>query len=974
MKTKIFALIGIMALMSSLLLTASNIPNGQVIPEARSVESLPMFLEAKFDAHYRVPNIAAIELLLKEEGVLLDGARPEQVDAAVGGFMEEFVERNPTTPNPGKLRKLMAGERGKGPKVRAESPIKVFAVPVEFPGEDTFEHCGEIVTTSGPLFNEIPEPGPRDNNTIWYEEVSPELYDELYFGVGPDAGVIVNHPNLGPVDLRGNTMANYYLEQSEGIFMPDGVIYPTEWLQATHSEGWYGADACPPGTSHNIRAHDLVKETVDLVNADDPSFPWQDFDGDGDGFVDNYTVIHAGMGQEAGGGPQGEFAIWSHASVIDWPTGKLACAAGSAGCPDRDIAVREYSMDPENIDIGVIAEEFGHAAFGLPDIYTTDYQVSVANWAIMSAGSWNGILGGMEPAPFPLWFRYIIGWADMEELDYTSSGKFKVGQLSQRPNGTTEGLKINLPDQYITIPNPLNTGQAWWSDLGDLLENTLTYELDLTGTTDPIFSFASFWSIEVDWDYGYVEVSNDNGANWTILQDMDGILTDTDPNGNNQGWGLTGEGIDTLRFDLSAYAGETVLVRLRYSTDLAVQWDGWWADDISLDEDAINLFYDDVEGDPVGIADGWRLVPVTDIFPRYYLVEWRNLSGFDEGLQYPYQTVWSSETEWEVDRAPYSVPGMLLWYRDTAYGFDYTLSNSWYDSPSWGPKHALIVIDSHPFPYGWDNYSYSTGAPVRLSGRVQSADATFTLQETTPFTIRLGYDPATGEYVEVPLEAKDFGPRSAVSQFHDSVGYYPGFYFIGDGYLYWRDIDASAVIPAQGDYTTKITDLEGNPLYGLYGIDIGGTVLGSGNPGDDGVQFGLHIGIEKRAANGSWGMVKVWNSPAVLGLENEVSKVEAKPGQTLKYTLRIYNTTPIRQVYALDNPIPEYTTYVKGDGYDADSNSMHWEGWLAPYETAVLHFWVMVNADAPSGTLIINEAYLTDGALGDSASVTTEVK
>jgi hypothetical protein len=317
---------------------------------------------------------------------------------------------------------------------------------------------------------------------------------------------------------------------------------------------------------------------------------------------------------------------------------------------------------------------------------------------------------------------------------------------------------------------------------------------------------------------------------------------------------------------------------------------------------------------------------------------------------------------------------MLLWYRDTAYGFDYTLSNSWYDSPSWGPKHALIVIDSHPFPYGWDNYSYSTGAPVRLSGRVQSADATFTLQETTPFTIRLGYDPATGEYVEVPLEAKDFGPRSAVSQFHDSVGYYPGFYFIGDGYLYWRDIDASAVIPAQGDYTTKITDLEGNPLYGLYGIDIGGTVLGSGNPGDDGVQFGLHIGIEKRAANGSWGMVKVWNSPAVLDLENEVSKVEAKPGQTLKYTLRIYNTTPIRQVYALDNPIPEYTTYVKGDGYDADSNSMHWEGWLAPYETAVLHFWVMVNADAPSGTLIINEAYLTDGALGDSASVTTEVK
>ena len=60
---------------------------------------------------------------------------------------------------------------------------------------------------------------------------------------------------------------------------------------------------------------------------------------------------------------------------------------------------------------GVIAEEFGHAAFGLPDIYTTDAQGSPSNWAIMEAGSWNGKLGGMQPAPFPLFFRYLVGWA-----------------------------------------------------------------------------------------------------------------------------------------------------------------------------------------------------------------------------------------------------------------------------------------------------------------------------------------------------------------------------------------------------------------------------------------------------------------------------------------------------------------------------------------------------------------------------------
>ena len=214
-----------------------------------------------------------------------------------------------------------------------------------------------------------------------------------------------------------------------------GLSY-TKWLQAAHSEGWYGADGCPPNGSHNVRAQDLVKEVVDLMKADNPNFGWQDFDADGDGIVDNFTVIHAGAGQEGGGGAQGAYAIWSHASMINYPTGYLACTKGATGCPDRDIYVREYSMDPENIDIGVIAEEFGHAVFGLPDIYTTDYQASPSNWAIFEAGSWNGRLGGMQPAPFPLWARYMVGWANPQEVSYNDESfpvTIKVGQLSLPP-------------------------------------------------------------------------------------------------------------------------------------------------------------------------------------------------------------------------------------------------------------------------------------------------------------------------------------------------------------------------------------------------------------------------------------------------------------------------------------------------------------------------------------------------------------
>ena len=256
-----------------------------------------------------------------------------------------------------------------------------------------------------------------------------------------------------------------------------------------------------------------------------PNFPWQSYDGNNDGVVDNFTVIHAGQGQEAGGGQQGDFSIWSHASALDAPTGYLACKAGTHGAT-RDIYVREYSMDPENLDIGVIAEEYGHAAFGLPDIYTTDADASGADWAIMEAGSWNGRLGGMQPAPFPLYFRYLVGWADPIDVPYDKAGvtTTKVGQLSLRPRHTAQGVKIDLPDQVITTDNPLGTGKAWWSDRADLADFYLARDFDLTGATAPVFSFASSWSLELDYDYSYVEVSDDGGATWTKLGDLDGVI------------------------------------------------------------------------------------------------------------------------------------------------------------------------------------------------------------------------------------------------------------------------------------------------------------------------------------------------------------------------------------------------------------------------------------------------------------------
>ena len=82
-------------------------------------------------------------------------------------------------------------------------------------------------------------------------------------------------------------------------------------------------------------------------------------------------------------------------------------------------------------------------------------------------------------------------------------------------------------------------------------------------------------------------------------------------------------------------------------------------------------------------------------------------------------------------------------------------------------------MDSHYWPLTWDESQYDTGAYRRIGSRSQPANAAFTLQETTPFTLNRVDSTATGNI----LETKFFAPEPAVSQFHDALGYYPGFYW-----------------------------------------------------------------------------------------------------------------------------------------------------------------------------------------------------
>jgi immune inhibitor A len=275
---------------------------------------------------------------------------------------------------------------------------------------------------------------------------------------------------------------------------------------------------------------------------------------------------------------------------------------------------------------------------------------------------------------------------------------------------------------------------------------------------------------------------------------------------------------------------------------------------------------------------GWTIATGEFTYAHYYLAEWRNFDGFDKGLKYGYDTVYSSNGPWKVDKIAYNAPGMLLWYRDTTYGNDNHVVAHTFDLPSTGSKGGLLIVDSHFDPLRRQGEAAEKDSSLlnNLPSRPQSSNAAFGLQGTYPFKECLGEVEG-----EDPFDywCTSFGSRPGKTHFTDAHGWYPGLEYRpdlddpndpDDGPLFFRDIDASVVIPSEDNkpYSTRIVNENGITLNDLFGVDLGSNiVLGNGNPragllpGDDeSVHLGVKLTVQKAGPKNYWG--EIWVNPA----------------------------------------------------------------------------------------------------------------
>jgi len=175
---------------------------------------------------------------------------------------------------------------------------------------------------------------------------------------------------------------------------------------------------------------------------------------------------------------------------------------------------------------------------------------------------------------------YLVEWTHDDSSN--PAALFELVELQDYQTVTDSGNTLDNFDSEgftVSMSRYHSTPSSFYSGTASNLYNKLELAASMFVSTGDTLKFWTFYDIEEDWDYAYVEVSTDGVAYVSI----EGNITTTfNPNGSNRGHGITGTSSGWVEgmFDLSDYAGQEITIRLTYKTDSYVNEEGIYFDDI----------------------------------------------------------------------------------------------------------------------------------------------------------------------------------------------------------------------------------------------------------------------------------------------------------------------------------------------------------------------------------------------------------
>ncbi len=126
---------------------------------------------------------------------------------------------------------------------------------------------------------------------------------------------------------------------------------------------------------------------------------------------------------------------------------------------------------------------------------------------------------------------------------------------------------------HITTHRSNSPTHSWYSGVEGSWEyvnnmNAFLETPDIALFQESRLVFWTYYDLESNYDYGYVEISQDGGNTWHRIGETF--------SGSSEGW-------ERVEIDLRDYSG-TVRIRFRQTSDYSITYEGWYIDDVSVEE------------------------------------------------------------------------------------------------------------------------------------------------------------------------------------------------------------------------------------------------------------------------------------------------------------------------------------------------------------------------------------------------------
>ncbi len=572
---------------------------------------------------------------------------------------------------------------------------------------------------------------------VSYDDYEKERYEEMFFG---------GDTYIGPDGNEYQTFKSYYEKMSNDKYVIDGDVFG--WYMAEKDATYYGAQ--DQWNSDQRTARDLAIEGLAYISKEEgldlsiyDSLDPNDIDEDGnteepDGEIDCVIVVHAGRGEEWGGGSLGSDAIWpySHKFTDTWKYDDEAsewypCKKEVVSYGEETILSDSFLIIEQDFPMGLALHEFGHY-LGLPDLYNYTGGTPVDTWSNMD-NSYAGPVTGALPSSLGAYCREAltdtvtetaidIEKYTLEELK-KESVKVKLSAADLVSSELTDMIRIDLPTRVTSVIQPPSGDYIYYSTTGNWLENDMTTTIDLTDGTSSELTFKALYDIDPGYDYASVQVRVVGDEDWTAVE---GNITTTenlndetpeDSTDRNPGHGITndsaGEWVDGT-FDLSSFTGSKIELRFFWWTDSNTPELGIYLDDIqvTLDEEVVLLDNADSETSEFTlngfIKDNGNLYG-----EHYYLLEYRDHQGFDTSLTYSHHS---------TEESSYN-QGLVVWYIDETWNKANGSINQ--DNSQHHGRLSVGVVDAGYAPV--ETLTKGTIKSETASARHQIKDAAFSL-------------------------------------------------------------------------------------------------------------------------------------------------------------------------------------------------------------------------------------------------------